>query len=78
MGFKFNLYFYVSSVEFFVSILNVEGFFNVIVEVMCLGKVVVVINCELGFVEIFVEKYFYYVFGVSEEKNGILCEFNNV
>lgn len=62
---------------FFVLIFNVEGFLNVIVEVMCLGKFVIVINCKFGLVEIIVECFFYEIIILSIEKNGILCFMNN-
>ena len=78
LGFKSNPYPYVSSAEFFVSTSNAEGFPNAIVEAMCLGKAVVATNCESGPAELLAEKYPYHVSGASEEKNGILCELNNV
>lgn len=78
LGFKSNPYPYVNGAEYFVSTSNAEGFPNAIVEAMCLGKSVIATNCESGPAEILAEKYPYQVSGVSQEKNGILCELNNV
>jgi glycosyltransferase involved in cell wall biosynthesis len=78
LGFKSNPYPYLGSAEYFVSTSNAEGFPNAIVEAMCLNKPVIATNCESGPAEILAERYPYRVNGASEEKNGILCEVNNV
>ncbi|WP_394220693.1 glycosyltransferase [Alteromonas gracilis] len=78
LGFKSNPYPYVNGAEYFISTSNAEGFPNAIVEAMCLEKSVIATNCESGPAEILAEKYPYQVSGVSQEKNGILCEMNNV
>lgn len=52
MGYLFNFYVIVLCVKYFIVILLNEGFFNVMVEVMVLGKFIIMSNCFFGLGEI--------------------------
>lgn len=78
LGFKQNPYPYLLHADFFVSTSNAEGFPNAIVEAMCLGKPVVVTNCESGPAEILTGNNAYSVDSYEKCEFGMLCAVNHL
>lgn len=77
LGFQQNPYSFLKHADFFVSTSNAEGFPNAIVEAMCLGKPVVVTNCESGPAEILTGDSDYTVESYQQCEFGMLCAVNN-
>jgi N-acetylgalactosamine-N,N'-diacetylbacillosaminyl-diphospho-undecaprenol 4-alpha-N-acetylgalactosaminyltransferase len=66
LGYKANPYTYILNSNYLVSSSLYEGFSNVIIESLCLGKPVVATNCPGGNAEV-----------ITNGVNGWLCEFKN-
>lgn len=66
IGHKSNPYSYIANSQYLVSSSLYEGFSNVIIESLCLGKPVVATDCPGGNAEV-----------ITNGVNGWLCEYNN-
>jgi glycosyltransferase involved in cell wall biosynthesis len=66
LGYKSNPYSYINNSNYLVSSSLYEGFSNVIIESLCLGKPVIATDCPGGNAEV-----------ISNGANGWLCEYKN-
>lgn len=78
LGYVNNFYVVVLWVKYYILVLINEGFLNVMLEVMVLGKVVIMFDCFFGLVEILVGNYVFLVCCLEMVEYGVLVFVNSL